>query len=146
MLPCFDKVWENNDINNDVDVCLITGEPGPKDKGHNEILLSGQIYTSGFEIPFAEGIVKNDFLKSCFSSMKKKDTKPIDSEVVQEPMEHHLSKDNGTWRVYYITPYSRSKEKMVTVYLYSTLKPGGQINWEKELDHIYPFFYNMSRV
>jgi hypothetical protein len=54
----FDKVWENNDINNDVDVCLITGEPGSKDKGHNEILLSGQIYTSGFEIPFAEGIVK----------------------------------------------------------------------------------------
>jgi hypothetical protein len=71
---------------------------------------------------------------------EKKDTKPIDSEVVQEPMEHHLSKDNGTWCVNYITPYSRSKEKMVTVYPYSTPKPGGQINWEKELDHIYPFF------
>jgi hypothetical protein len=52
----------------------------------------------------------------------------------------HLSKDNGTWHAYYITPYSRSKEKMVAVYPYSTPKPGGQINWEKELDHIYPFF------
>jgi hypothetical protein len=40
-LRVFDEVWENNDIKNDVDVCLITGEPGPKDKGRNEILLCG---------------------------------------------------------------------------------------------------------
>jgi hypothetical protein len=68
----FDEVWENNDIKNDVDVCLITGEPGPKDKGRNEILLSGRIYSSGFEIPLVNGKVKNEFLKSCFSSLKKK--------------------------------------------------------------------------
>jgi hypothetical protein len=57
----FDECWENNDIKNDVDVCLITGEPGPKDKGRNEILLSGRIYTDGFEIPFARGTVKMNF-------------------------------------------------------------------------------------
>jgi hypothetical protein len=38
----------------------------------------------------------------------------------------HLSKDNGTWRAYYISPYSRSKKNMVAVHPYSTPKPGGQ--------------------
>jgi hypothetical protein len=85
----FDEVWENNDINNDVDVCLITGEPGPKDKGRNEILLSGRIYSSGFEIPLVHGNVKNEFLKSCFASLKKKDMKPIDSEGARELTEPH---------------------------------------------------------
>jgi hypothetical protein len=59
----------------------------------------------------------------------------------------HLSKENGTWRAFYITPYSRSKIKMVAVYSYSTPKPGGQINWEKEIDCIFPLFFdNMSKV
>jgi hypothetical protein len=36
---------------------------------------------------------------------------------------------------------------MVAVHPYSTPKPGGQINWEKEIDSIYPcFFDNMSKV
>jgi hypothetical protein len=41
----FDKVWENKDIKNNVNVCLITGEePGPKEKGRNKKLLSGWFY------------------------------------------------------------------------------------------------------
>jgi hypothetical protein len=47
----FDKQWEDNDIANDVDVCIITGQPGPFDKGRNKILLSGRIYKKGYEIP-----------------------------------------------------------------------------------------------
>jgi hypothetical protein len=36
---------------------------------------------------------------------------------------------------------------MVAVHAYSTPKPGGQINWQKEIDDIYPrFFDNMSKV
>jgi hypothetical protein len=166
----FDEVWENNDINNDVDVCLITGEPGPKDNGRNEILLSGRIYTNGFEIPPAYGNVKNDFLKACFSSMKKEgyETNRIGGSAGSDGatpdqlnyfQKHrgsfpniasavvHISRNNGTWRAYYISPYAKSKEKMVAVHAYSTPKPGGQIDWRKEIDDIYPrFFDNMSKV
>jgi hypothetical protein len=37
----FDHDWENKDIKNGINVCLITGQPGPLDSGWNEILLSG---------------------------------------------------------------------------------------------------------
>jgi hypothetical protein len=50
----FGPEWENNDIKNNVDACLITGEPGRNDKGRNEILLAGRIYRKGFEIPTAD--------------------------------------------------------------------------------------------
>jgi hypothetical protein len=75
----FDSEWENNDIEANVDVCLITGEPGPQDKGRNEILLAGRIYKKNFEIPTLQNTteniaMQNKFLHSCYKSIQKKDS------------------------------------------------------------------------
>jgi hypothetical protein len=73
----FDSVWENKDIEANVDVCLITGESGPHDKGCNEILLAGRIYRKNFEMPGSHNptekiAMQNKFLSSCYNSIKKK--------------------------------------------------------------------------
>jgi hypothetical protein len=149
---------------------LITGQPGRDDKGRNEILLSGRIYAKGFEIPFASGNVKNDFLKLCFASIQKEgyETRRLGGsagnegatvEQLQYFQKHrgccpniagavfHHRNNNGTWRAYYITPYQRSKKKMVATWVYSTPKQGGHVDWAKSLAETYPlFFSNMSKV
>jgi hypothetical protein len=83
----FDERWEYDDIKSDVDVCLITGQPGPNDNGRNEILLSGRIYKSGFEIPICSNRLKNEFLQSCLSrilELTRRAMKHIVSEAVLE--------------------------------------------------------------
>jgi hypothetical protein len=39
----FDEEWEDHDIEQGFDVCFITGNPGPDDRGNNEIMLAGRI-------------------------------------------------------------------------------------------------------
>jgi hypothetical protein len=59
----------------------------------------------------------------------------------------YLPKNNGTWRAYYITPYQRSKKKLVATWAYSTPKQGRHVDWAKPLAEMYPlFFSNMSEV
>jgi hypothetical protein len=166
----FDKKWEDNDINSDVDVCLITGQPGPNDNGRNEILLSGRIYKSGFQIPICSDQMKNQFLQSCLSRISKMgyETHRLGGSAgnagatvdqLQYFQKHrgscpnvngavvHIPKDDGTWRAYYISPYKKKEKDMAKVFPYSSPKPGGQVEWTKELDDIYPtFFDQMSKV
>lgn len=166
----FDEQWEDNDIQMGVDVCLITGHPGPRDKGRNEILLSGRIYAKGFEIPWLTGIEKNDFLKSCFATIEKKgfETQRFGGSAgkegaTAEQLKYfkfhrgsfpniaggvcHLPKKDGIWKAFYITPYQKKKDKLVAVHPYSTPKPGGHVYWDKALDEKYPgFFERMARV
>jgi hypothetical protein len=71
-----DKKWEDADIDSCVDVCLITGQPGPTDSGRNEILLCGRIYREDFSIPLLtdsrdQDLINNSFLSSCYNTISK---------------------------------------------------------------------------
>ena len=71
-----DKKWEDADIDSCVDVCLITGQPGPTDSGRNEILLCGRIYREDFSIPRLtdsrdQDVINNKFLSSCYNTISK---------------------------------------------------------------------------
>jgi hypothetical protein len=166
----FDEEWENSDISNDVDVCLITGQPGPNDKGQNEILLSGRIYASGFEIPYSTDEVKNKFLRECLATINKKgfETQRLGGSAGNEgaTADHllwfkknrgcfptiagaviHVPTKNGNWKAVYITPYQKNKKDMVSVHQYSSPKIGGQMKWKPKIHDIFPeFFDTMSKV
>jgi hypothetical protein len=166
----FDEEWETYDIKNDVDVCLITGQPGPGDIGKNKILLSGRIYANGFEIPFSTGLEKNDFLNSCFESINKKGFETqrlggsagIDGATADQlkyfkfhrgsfpniaGAVFHRPLNDGNWKAYYISPYKTKPKELVAVHKYSTPKPGGHVHLTKEIDEKYPmFFERMSKV
>lgn len=71
---CFklmDTKWEDEDIQNGVFACLITGKPGPKDKATNEILLCCRIYDNDYMIPKIDDSQLDVFIQSCFSYVGK---------------------------------------------------------------------------
>jgi hypothetical protein len=171
----FDREWEDNDIKNGIDVCLITGQPGPNDLGRNEILLSGRIYKEEFLIPhFKSGSeqasIDDAFLNSCYEALSKNGyvTHRVggsagDSGATAEQLlyfkEHrgcfpnvagavlHLSMESGRWRSYYISPYERNEKKMVKTWPYSTPQIGGVFEWNANLSSRFPYFFDrMSMV
>jgi hypothetical protein len=152
----FDKKWEDNDINSDVDVCLITGQPGPNDNGRNEILLSGRIYKSGFQIPICSDQIKNQFLQSCLSRISKMgyETHHLGGSAGNEGAtvdqlqyfeKHrgscpnvngavvHIPKDDGTWQAYYISPYKKRKKKWPLRFHTVLPNQADRLNGEKTL-------------
>jgi hypothetical protein len=66
-----DKKWEDADIDSCVDVCLITGQPGPTDSGRNEIILCGRIEDSCYRF-FPKIHSKNTFSRTFFLTVFKK--------------------------------------------------------------------------
>jgi hypothetical protein len=135
----FDREWEDNDIKNGIDVCLITGQPGPHDLGRNEILLSGRIYKEEFSIPLSKSCseqaqIHDAFLNLCYEALSKNgyvthrvggsagDSGPTAEQLLYFK-EHrgcfptvagavlHLSMESGRWRSYYISPYERKEKK-----------------------------------
>jgi hypothetical protein len=174
-LRIFDEEWENEDIKNGIDVCLITGQPGPLDLGRNEILLSGRIYKQEFSIPLSQNVGKqaliNDaFLSSCYEALSKTGyvTHRVggssgDYGATAEQLlyfkEHrgcfpnvagavlHLSMGSGKWRSYYISPYAKRKNKMVKTWQYSTPQIGGVFQWNAKQSSSFPHFFDrMSMV
>jgi hypothetical protein len=171
----FDQDWEDEDIKNGIDVCLITGQPGPLDSGRNEILLSGRIYKEDYSIPlsknWSEQEMTNDaFLQSCYEALSKTGyvTHRVggsagDYGATAEQLlyfkEHrgcfpnvagavlHLSMGSGKWRSYYISPYAKRKNKMVKTWQYSTPQIGGVFQWDAKLCSNFPHFFDrMSMV
>jgi hypothetical protein len=134
-----DKKWEDGDIDSCVDVCLITGQPGPNNSGCNEILLCGRIYRTDFSIPLladstSQDLINNAFLLSCYNTISKTGfvTHRVggsagDNGATEELFSFfdankgcfpnvagavlHLSVGGGKWRSYYISPYRESKKK-----------------------------------
>jgi hypothetical protein len=62
----FDKKWEDCDIDSCVDICLISGQPGPTDPGRNEILLCGRIYREDFVILLLTDLRNQDLVNNAF--------------------------------------------------------------------------------
>jgi hypothetical protein len=165
-----DKHWEDLDIANDVDVCLVTGIPGPRDKGRNEILLAGRIYHQGFEIPYCWTSIADKFLNKCFDHLPKCgfETRRLggsggDSEATKEQIDYfrehrgcfpniagavvHLPISFGRWRAYYVSPYVNNTEQSISVSPYSTPKRGGALRYNAEISMAYPLLFDrMSKV
>jgi hypothetical protein len=137
----FDHDWEDKDIKNGINICLITGQPGPNDLGRNEILLSGRIYKEDYSIPLLKNwgeqeLINDAFLCSYYKALSKTgfvthrvggsagDSGPTAEQLLYFK-EHrgcfpnvagavfHLSMECGRWRSYYISPYEKKKNKMV---------------------------------
>jgi hypothetical protein len=154
----FDKKWEDCDIDSCVNCCLIIGQPGPTDHGHNEILLCGRIYREDFVIPLLtdlrnQDLVNNAFLSSCYSTISKGATEeqlaffaanqgcfPNVAGAV-----FHLSVGSGKWRSNYISPYRDSGKNMVVTWPYSTPQIGGVFDWEEPHSVCFPHFLNECR-
>jgi hypothetical protein len=166
----FGPEWENNDIKNNVDACLISGEPGRNDKGRNEILLAGRIYRKGFEIPTAEKQskdvrIQNSFLYSCYNSIKKKGFVTYrsggsagDNGATAEQLQFfkknpgcfptvagatlHLYVGGGKWRGYYVSPYEVMDSCLVAVWPYSTPQMGGHFKYTRNHSDKFPEFFD----
>jgi hypothetical protein len=67
----FDEEWEDSDIGKGIDVCLVTGIPGQKDVGKNEILLAGRIYCDFLRIPKYNETQLNEFFSMCIDELPK---------------------------------------------------------------------------
>jgi hypothetical protein len=128
-----DKKWEDKDIDICVDICLITGQPGPTDSGLNKILLCGRIYREDFSIPLLtdsrdQDLINNMFLLSCYNTISKSGfvTHRVggsagDNGATEEQQNQgcfpnvagavlHLPVGGGKWRPYYISPYRESQK------------------------------------
>jgi hypothetical protein len=170
-----DKKWEDADIDSCVDVCLITGQPGPTDSGRNEILLCGRIYREDFCIPRLtdsrdQDVINNNFLSSCYNTISKSGfaTHRVggsagDNGATEEQLAFfeanrgcypnvvgavlHLPVGGGKWRSYYISPYRASRKNMVVTWPYSTPQIGGVFEWDESHSVCFPlFFERMSMV
>jgi hypothetical protein len=172
----FDEKWEDADIKNGVDVCLITGQPGPDDKGRNEILLSARIYREDFSIPFPTDSQEKEncstsFLKSCYESIKngcgfvtyRVGGSAGDEGATEEQLTFLKAKFNpgcfpvvaGAVLHFYVGGGKwrayyitpYKKKKSVKIWHYSTPQVGGQFDYDKEHSDRFPsFFDRMSMV
>jgi hypothetical protein len=110
-----DKHWEDADVANGFDVCLITGNPGANDKGKNEILLAGRVYCDFLSIPVYSDCDLNNFLNACIDSLPKNGYEVIAANYFNL---HQLKKSSDTASLFY--RFDDEEEVGVILYLIRT--------------------------
>lgn len=164
-----DESWEDDDLKNGVDIVIISGRPGRKDKGKSTILLCFKIYLENLTIPSYTDKQLNKFLQQALNNIPKHGHEvrrrggsgglPLpDNDWMHYHQTYrsslpviaaaavHIPKASGNWVAAYISPYVEDISAAAKTFEYSPPRSGGALSYKTYMSFVVPLFFERMAV